>query len=714
MNIIINPTKNLSSLLQPRSIAVVGASDSIGAGRNVIENLKMLGFTGKIYPVNPKRQVVLGYKCYPSINAIPDEVDCAAITIGAGQIIPVLEQCGSKGIKGAWAFASGFAETGETGKELQIKLKETCDKYNIAFCGPNCVGFANMNEHVATYSAPLNPNLISGKIGVIVQSGAICIALTDANRDIGFSKIISSGNEAVLDLTDYISYLLEDSNTEVITAFVEGFRRPERLAEVASRALELNKPIIVLKVGRSVMAQRSTAAHTGALTGSDKVQDAFFKQHGIIRVDDLDELLETAELFLKSKASLPAGDRIGMITVSGGEIGLIGDVAAEMKLSFPPLTTAGYSALKKVLPPFTNVGNPLDAWGSGDLRECYPRCMEIMAQEPDFDILAVSLDATASLAANQGEQYADVARAAVKVKRTVGKEIIAFSNIAGGTDTKVKEILDSASIPFLQGTRESLKAVKRFVEYSKVRHAKHNSSINGFSPPFEQTARLIEGKTGFLSEYDAKALLETYGIARPKELIARTEAQAVNHADEIGYPLVMKINSADIAHKTEAGGVILGVADEAGVRTAYRTILTNAKRYNPKAVLDGVLIGEMISGAVAEFIVGVNTDKNFGPVVACGMGGVLVEIFKDAALRLPPLTNDSAAAMLNEIKSSALLKGFRGRPEGDVEALVRVLVQIGRLAVDWKDHICAIDINPLFVLPKGKGVMAVDSIIELR
>ncbi len=300
--------------------------------------------------------------------------------LGYKQVIPVLEEAGRRGIRGAWAFASGFAETGGEGVKLQEDLRKVCLDYGIHFCGPNCVGYANLQDQVGTYSAPISPTLKKGKVSVIAQSGSVLLAIANSNRGIGFNLLISSGNEAVLDSSDYMAYLVEDKNTDVIIAFLESIRRPDEFIRCCERAAELEKPIIALKVGRSRMAQKVAQTHTGALTGSDGIQDALFKKLGVIRVDDLDQLLETAEALVRCRGRWPKGGRIGAITVSGGEISLIGDLAEGLSISFPPLSEDAKKELRRRLPPFTSIGNPLDGWGSGDLVETYPACLEVLAK----------------------------------------------------------------------------------------------------------------------------------------------------------------------------------------------------------------------------------------------------------------------------------------------------------------------------------------------
>jgi acyl-CoA synthetase (NDP forming) len=708
--------KDLSGLLSPRSIAVVGASERFGAGSLVIENLKALGYEGKIIPINPRYESILGYPCYPSLRDVPREIeiDCAAIVLGVNQVIPVLEEAGKRGVRGAWAFASGFAETGEEGVRLQIELRRVCLEHGILFCGPNCVGYANLHGKVGTYSAPISPTLKKGGVAAIAQSGSVALVLANSNRGVGFSTLVSSGNEAVLDTTDYISYLLEDRNTEVIATFLETIRRPEAFIRVCERAAELKKPIITVKIGRSGLAQKAALTHTGALTGSDKVHDALFKKLGVIRVDDLDQLLETAEALVRCRTRLPEGGRAGAITVSGGEIGLIGDLSQDLSISFPPLSKEGYDELRRRLPPFTAVSNPLDGWGSGDLVETYPACLEVLAKEKGIDLIIVSQDSPPGMAEKQIAQYADVARAAVRAA-VVGKPVVAMSHVSGGLDQTIKGILDDGNVPFLQGTRESLLAIHHLVEYGRfMKRGRTIETPAGKSPPtLPAILERLRGKRRVLGDDEAKKILQVYGIEIAKEVLVQSGDEAQKAAKRIGHPVALKGLSPHIPHKTDAGLVCLNVRNGEELSAAYAQIQNSAKAFDPKAELEGILIQEMVSPDAAEILVGISRDPSFGPVIVLGLGGIWVELLADTALRLPPISSQDALEMISELKGKPLLEGFRGRPCVDVKSLAGVLVQVGRMAVDLKEVLISLDLNPLMVLPGDGGVRVIDVVMEV-
>ena len=709
-----NPPKDLAALLNPRSIAIVGASDKFGAGSLVIDNLKTLGFAGTIIPVNPKYKTVSDLTCYPSWSDIPPEiaVDCVAVVLGAGTLLAVLKQAAERGIRGAWAFASGFAETGQAGRALQAELKSFCDASGIAFCGPNCVGYLNLHQSVGTFSAPVSPTMKKGNIAAVVQSGSVALALANSNRGIGFSTLVSSGNEAVLDAVDYIEYFLQDDHTRVIIAFLEGIRRPEAFQKVCIQAVNANKPIIVVKVGRSEMARKTVVTHTGALAGSDAVHDAFFDKYGVIRVDDLDQLMETAAIFSCLANRLPRGNRVGMVTVSGGEIGLIGDLSRRLALSFPSLSPQAVAALKHKLPPYTTISNPLDAWGSGDLENVYPTCLEILAQEKTVDIIAVSQDSPPGMSDKQVQQYTAVAKAAVEC--AAGKKpVVVFSHVSGGLDPTLKSILDGGGVPFLQGTRESLCAMNHLAAYAGFKKKGFVDQTTVVERPsnLKNLVSQLKKRAGLLSYQESKTILQDYGIKLPRDAMVYTVEEALAAARKIGYPLAIKGQSQAIPHKTEAGLVQLNIESDTQLQSGFEVLKTNLQSQAPGVPFEGVLVQQMISPDAVETILGIDHDPVFGPAVVLGLGGILVELLQDSQLRLPPLSRSVAMEAIRSLKGYRILAGYRGKPRADVEALADTVVQVAQMAVDLNGVLTSLDLNPLMVLPEGQGVVAADVLI---
>lgn len=703
----------LQPLFRPRSIAVVGASEKPGPGLQVLENLAQLGYKGHIYPVNPKYESIAGLPCYPSLAAIRQaglEVDMVAILLGRDNIAAVMEEAAAAGAKAAWAFASGFGEAGEQGKELQSRMRALCEEKGIRFLGPNCVGYLNLAEGSGTYSAPAPRELKRGNIGMVAQSGYLSIAMANSARGLGYSLIVSTGNEMVVDSTDCMAYMLEDPDTDVIMAFIEQFRSPEKLKAVAARAREVGKPIILVKVGRSEMAQRATCAHTGALAGSDAIQDMLFKKLGIIRADDLDEMFETAQLFSTLKGRLPKGGGIFAVTLSGGVISLMADVGEGLGLRFPEWSEGAQAELARQLMSFSNIANPLDAWGSGHIESTYEACLWIAAREEAADLVLVVQDVPTGMAPRQVEQYAVVARAAAEVAKKSGKIVALLANTSTGFHPQIQAILEEGGVPALQGTREGLKALGSLVRYAAWR--KLPMQAERVQPC--QTLAVPAGGAKGLTEYQSKKILASFGVPCTREILAQDVEGCVAAAREIGFPVVLKVMSPQILHKTEAGVIAIGLGDEAALRAAYPRLLANALAFAPGAQIEGMLVQEMADKPVAEVILGVTQDPQFGPAVVFGSGGILVEVLKDSALGLPPLSEEEAMAMIRSTKGYKLLTGFRGRPKADVDALAKTLVRVGRMAAACGESMAALDINPLLVYPEGKGVLAVDALLELR
>jgi acyl-CoA synthetase (NDP forming) len=705
--------RDLSPLLNPSAIAVVGASERRGsAGRLVLENLQRLAYGGAVYAVHPHYERVLGVPCYRDLRSLPGPVDSVAILLSAEKVLPTLEVATEIGARAAWVLASGFGEAGLEGKARQADLVRLAEETGLLLCGPNCIGVANLPDEVATYSVALSAATQAGAVSAVVQSGAVCLGLANAAR-FGFRYLISIGNEAVLDSSDYIAYLVEDPQTRLIIAFLEGIRQPEKFVAAARLALDAGKPILLVKVGSSETGQRAAQAHTGSLVGSDAVFGAVCERMGTVRLHTLDELLETAALFLDCPP--PAGDGIGLLSLSGGQIGLVADLAQDLGLRFPQLSTSSQVALRAILPPYSTIANPLDAWGSGDLEGSYPACVGVVAEDENVDLVAMMRDTPPGVADREVEQSLAVADAAVSAARETGKPVLMFANLSTTFQPDVERRLAEGGVPYLQGTRETLRAIEAFTRYATFRRSVEEAAARGSpSPPdLPEWRKWLRGRQGALTEIEGRRLLSAYGIPGPREIVAKSPDEAVRGAERIGYPVVLKIFSTDVKHKTELGGVHLNLLNEEDVLAAYYDVMNSVRGRQSQAGLEGVLVQEMMPRTAVEVILGVLRDPDFGPVVVFGSGGILVELLKDATLRLPPLSKAEALGMIEETHGAALLRGFRGSCPADVDALAVAIVHVSQLAADLGDLISALDINPLLVLPHGHGVCAVDTLVEL-
>lgn len=708
---------NLRPLLEPSSIAVVGASENRGPGKQVLENLFQFGYGGNVYPVNPKYKAVLDLPCYPNLHSVHEErgpLDMVAILLGRDSVIPVLEEAAQLGVKAAWAFASGFAEAGPPGKELQKKLLSLCKAHNILFCGPNCVGYLNPAHHVGTYSAPAPKEILSGGLGFVAQSGYVCLAMANSGRKIGFSTICSSGNEAVLDATDYMAYLVQQEQTKAIGGFIEQFRSPQKLIQVASLARDQGKPIILIKVGKSALAKRATEAHTGALAGEDDVQDALFDTLGIIRVHDLEELFETAELLIKYPKPPTSGRRVFAFTLSGGIIGLFGDLVEPAQIELPDWSPKGKEIIQAHLPPYATVSNPLDAWGYGKIEETYPGFLKTAAQE-EADFLLILQDLPPNMATPQVEQYMVPVRAAIEVYRTFGKPVVVLSNTASGLHEEPKAQLDAAGIPLLQGIRPGLKALKKWLDYgARIRETLSTEDLYATRTTHSSPIWIRDYPGGVLTEVQTKEILRKFNLPCPEEYLCVSLDECLRRARELGFPVVLKVISPDVPHKTEAGAVALGIRTAGQLQEDYHQILKNARLHNPTARIDGVLCQRMIEHPVAECFCGVLMDPSFGPAVLFGLGGIGVEVLKNRSIGIPPISFKKAMELIQKTLAYPLLNGFRGKPRGDLESLARMICQVGDMARTLGPELQALDMNPVLVLPEGQGVYIVDALMILQ
>lgn len=698
---------DLAPLLNPRSVAFVGISGGpkIGMAGGCVKNLQKFGYEGQIFPVNPKYDEILGLRSYKSIMDIPDEVDLLVLAIPADSVIPVMREASEKGVKSAIIYSAGFAEIGEKGEKLQIQLKNICEESHIRLCGPNNMGILSFRERVFVYSAHIPDDIKTGGFGFIGQSGGVtmCALASAYARGMGCSYLISSGNEAVIETSDYIRFLLDDPNTRVIGCFIEGFKDPDKFKAVADLALEKGKPIVLVKVGRSIKGQRAALSHTGSITGSDAVQEAFFKKKGITRVDTIEELAETAELFLKAK--LPKRNRVLFVMISGGGCGIVSDLSQEHGLELPDISEPIRQELAPIFPAFGQISNPLDLTGYAFRNlDAYYHYLEILLKE-NVDIICVDPDIPWVEPLIQKTQ---------QIAPQTDKLLTLICLTAENMDDSKRKMWRDSIIPIHQDPRRGLKAIKSLINYSEFieRRKKENQIIAGPNPDPLSTRDILKNGKRTLTEYQSKKLLNLYGIPITREELARTPDEALSLAHKVGYPVALKVQSEDIVHKTDAKVIRLNVNGDNQLLAAYEEVLSNAKRYNSKAAVEGILVQEMVAEGT-ETIVGMIMDKQFGPCIIFGLGGIFVEVLEDVSRMIAPLGKEETLEMIRGIKGFKLLRGFRGKPPADIEKISEVLINLSRLSLNLKDSVGEIDINPLMVYPKGEDAKVVDALITL-
>ncbi len=622
------------------------------------------------------------------------------------QVLDVLQESHRKGTGSAIVISAGFAERdADDRRDLQGELGEFARASGMRISGPNCLGLANVKHDIWATSSSRGASGLTGPIGLVCQSGATAFGpflVRAVENGIGFSYIISTGNEADLDFSDFARYLLDDPDTRVIAGFVEGFKRADKFLEVAKLAAERGKPIVLIKIGRSELGARAARSHTAALTGVDARYDAIFAQYGVIRVQDYDELLEVAHLLAHTpKPKVPG---IAVVSHSGGISSLTADMCGQAGLDLPTLGEAARDGINGILKGFGWAANPADVTGFAN-SESFPQIMEHMVNDPQNGDArrgeCRERDAQAQQVISQRDRTDKVA--SVPVDRKPGRQ--GWPGTAPGTP----------GYPFY--TPDTLaRGLRSRLAYHTGRERR---VADGFATAPSRTAQqdaAIAQALGLgratLSESESKQLLAAWGVGSAREHLATSVEAAVEGAEQLGFPVVLKVDSPDILHKTEAGVVRLNLGDAAQVRTAYAEILAGAKAYAPQAQIIGVSVQEMVGDGV-EVIVGVSCDPQLGPVLLFGSGGVMVEVYNDVALRRCPITRREAQAMIAEVKGARLLRGFRGRPVADVEALADTLVRVSYLAMHMEGHLAELDINPLMVLPSGQGVKAVDALVVL-
>ena len=696
----------LDSLLTPKSVAVVGASATPGKiGYSVIKNLIDGGYAGAIYPINPSATEILGIKCYSSVSSVPGSIDAAIITVPAKLVDGVTDELGRKGVKGMIVITSGFSEVGN--RDLEQALVKKANGYGIRVLGPNIVGVLSNTDKFNGSFAPFLP--LPGKASLVSQSGALLIALDAATytRRVGFDKLISIGNMSDVDFADIVTWLDNDPNTSCITLYIEGFKDGRAFIEAARKA---SKPIIALKAGVSAHGAAAAASHTGSLAGAAKVYGAALQQAGVIQATDLDNLFDRT-LALSLQPAMK-GDNLLIIT-NGGGVGVLATDAAErsgLPLKFAP--TDVQAELKKHMPEFGSAKNPVDLTGMAG-NEWYGDSVRYSFAHPWTEGLVVLYCETA---------ITDPMEIAKSIKRAVDEsgvkdKPITVSFVGGEKSEVAMRWLVENGIPAYGAPDIAVDAIASLREFSRMKALSAQTTEPCAAYDSEAAREVIrkaraDGRDS-LTEIEAKQVFSAYGMPVTSTELAKTEDQAVTLAKKIGFPVVMKIVSPDILHKSDAGGVKVNIKDEVGVREAFKTILKNAKEYKAAADIHGIAIQEMAPWGT-EVILGSVNDPTFGPTMMFGLGGIFVEVLKDVTFRVAPVADTQARRMLDEIRGAPILAGVRGEEPRDREALSDVICQYSTMIIDLKDEIAESDANPVLVYEHGSGLKVVDARIILK
>ncbi len=700
--------ERLDTLFEPRSIALVGASDKSTWSLMIHTGLHDGGFKGHIYYVNPRNATVHGQPTVASLADIAEPVDLCYIMVGTNAVLPVIQDMIAADIHNAVVLTGGFAEQDEHGRELQEEITRLAAAHDLAIIGPNCMGFINPLKHIEAMAALPERPLLTGGVALISQSGALGGMMQNYARsqNVGLSMLISTGNEATISVTDALQYAIEDEATRVLAVFMETIRDPERFTQVAQRAFALGKPIVALKAGSSEASTRVALTHTGALTGNDRVIDALFRQLGIVRVNSLEELILTANLF--SKTGHIAGRRLAVVGISGGACDLAADLAEKVHIELPILSDDTKNALRELLPVLGPANNPLDVTGAAmNNQALMGNLLDVVCRDPQIDaaLCIMSLPTT----------DAPAARFQMAILAGIG-QALAHSPVPGflvdfasNDVTPIgKTFLEQNNTPFASGgIQQVIPALAKVMDWSQLYQSSQQQHISQ-KRPLMPAHHFATAPTGSWSEHQASEFLRQEGIPVIPATLATDEQQALDAARTIGFPVVLKIASPDILHKSDIGGVRLNLKAEDEVRAAFQQVTHNAASSAPNARIEGVLVSPMRDTAL-ELLVGVNHDDTWGQVLAVGLGGVWVEILKDTSLRVLPISPIDIHHMLDELQGKALFHGARGSQPVDLDALVDVIHRIAELAQSLKNDLASLEINPLRV--NGSQIEALDAVI---
>jgi acyl-CoA synthetase (NDP forming) len=703
---------DLHRLINPKVVAVVGASETRGSfGERTLSN--MSAFTGKVFAINPKYQNLLGRPCVPSLADMPESPDCVVLCVARPMVESMIEAAAAVKAGGVIVYASGFAETAKPDRiEAQQRLIELAHRTGVRVVGPNCVGLANTSSAAGLNFMPGYAGMghRRGPIGIVSQSGALgYTVLQGMERGIGFSHYLAAGNSCDVDVCDFISYLAEDGDTRAIICLLEGVKDGDRFLRAARKARDAGKALIVYKTGNSETSSKAAMSHTGTMVGSVIAYKTAFEETGAIAIDDLEAVLETASFFAKTSA--PTGGRgVGILSTSGGAAVICADKAGAHGVPLPALEAKTATALHEVVPDFGSVANPSDLTAEVlKTSETFGFCLDAFMNDSGYSALVMPM--IFAHASSSGARAPTIVEAAKRTDRPLA--VVWMNEWYQGPGS---ELLDAdPRVCMFRSADRCFATLRAWFDWHERRTHRQAQAARRSPRSAEQAARgILSGvmsRGAALSETDSKRILACYGIAVPREIVARDPEQAASAAGRIGGPVAIKIVSPDILHKTEAGGVRLGLSTPENVREAARNILASAAGYAPQARIDGISVQQMAPSGV-EIVLGVKNDLQFGPLIAAGLGGIMVELLGDTAVRLAPVDDQTARTMLASLKGHALLTGFRGKPGVDIDGLVDTICRLSELAHDLADVIDQIDVNP--VIAGRASVIAADALIICR
>ncbi len=699
-------THPLDPIFRPRSIAIIGASRKKGSiGREILHNLMEYEFNGKIFPVNPTADVIHSIKCFPSVSSIPDEVDLAVIVVPKQQVLEIVDECGAKGITGLVVISAGFKEVGGDGVTLEQRLKERIRSHGMRMIGPNCMGIINTDLAVrenCTF-APTEP--LTGNVGFMSQSGALGVAMLNIARkvNLGFSYFVSMGNKTDVSGNDLLEYWENDPRTEIILMYLESFGNPRKFTHICRR-ITRRKPILVVKSGRTTQGARAASSHTGAMAGMDIAIDALLDQCGVLRVNSVEDLFDVAIGF--SNNPIPRGDRVAVLTNAGGPAIMATDACVNAKLTMAEFSEATRDALKRYLPPEASVLNPIDMIASAN-KESYAFCLEAVLKDEGVDAAIVIF--VPPMMVNP----IDIVQSIESVRKKHAKPVL---GVFMARDEFFEEVNRSnpEHLPLYLFPESAAQTLSAMVRYSRWR-ARPHSEVKRFEVRFDEAQRILaqakRARRSQLTIVESLEILRAYGIPVASYSLAQTRAQALKAAGAIGYPLVLKVVSSELTHKTEVGGVAVDLRTEQELADAFDHIQERLCAANLEGQVEGYLIQEMVKGG-KELILGMTLDPHFGPLLMFGLGGIFVETIKDVVFRITPITELEASEMIRQIRGHALLEGVRGEPQVDIRLVAESLQRLSQLISDFQE-IVEVDVNPFLASALPQNSKALDARIKI-
>lgn len=699
----------IRGLLAPRSIALIGASqDPTRIGGRPLEYLKRYGYRGDVYPINPKYVQIDGWRCYPAITDVREPIDLAIVAVGRAMVFNVLKQCAQAGVKAAVVFTAGFAESGEDGKRQQAAFRMLAERSGMRIVGPNCQGLGNLRTgSMATFSTAFaTDRLRVGASAIVSQSGAVAAMLYNIAKSLGRGAgyWVSTGNEADVTAPEVVDAMLDDEQIRVIQLYLEDIKDGCFLVDVAEKALALGKPMLAVKSGRTEEGRRAASSHTGALAADDVVVDAILRRHGVVRLEDVNELGLVAQLFELDKP--PGGGRVAILTNSGGLGVMMVDRCKQAGLEMAALSPQTRGQLDELLPEFASHSNPIDVTAQllND-RDLLYKALPILLDDAGVDIVLLSLGTV-----GKGYDIPRLVSAAADAQRA-GAGVVVVTWV-GSTPEAIPEFT-AHNVPVFEDPGLCAKAVAHYVDYHRRRLEAARSGARGVRRGFTRARRGQDVQDGTLSAHQAARLLGEIDLPMCRGSLAQSGREAGDLADALGYPVAMKVSAAALPHKTEAGGVALDLGDRQSVAAAYEQIMDRCSREVARDQIEGVLVQEMVSGPGFEISLGLKRTDTFGPVLMVASGGIYVEVLRDFQLVVPPVTPEAATEAVLSLRMAPILSGVRGQPPLDVEELVDMMVRFSAFAFD-AEWVAEADLNPVIVLPRGEGVRIVDALVRIE